>query len=1460
MKRVRGGISTRSGLSYGAPPVRRARLLPRRPPVAAVAPRRGRRRGRKGWRVVLAPQRVYSTKSSGHRFRRDEEANDVVFLDNNGLESVLPDAVHPHNVTHRQHQGAVVPQNFYINPKMILDFFAQDRMRMEYLDRRDEFNLDRIGGLFNRIESSADKSFVEHIGDRDLVDPNDFFENEVKKLHPRANQKCEECWNCPYLSGTNDDTLTIPAKDVIDLPEAVFLYILRRLAQFPRRSLEGPVTSFSVSFKLGTNDDDTRYPVHTDRKRTPVCVKNGKISMKNLGRIFMAVMRRFAMLMGETTGEIQWNGSEESGTRVMLYNMNKRIVLKLKLFFTPLQSVHPGHKWTPEIEKLLEETVGTSVITVKNVTDNKCLIYCIIMGMIIKFKETGQRAFGTGIISIPPEEVYCKGMFLFAKSDDELTNTIKKLTRLLMPPSYSDGPIDPMVEMVREIDKQVGTTLSMKEFEEKFAEIEACLIPNNICGIDVYGIDYNVNKHVYPLYISKNREKTIELLCVTPKDIDCSHYCLVLNMDQLMKGSGGKQFFSCSKCGHCFYHRRLLRDHKCPARVDQYEVDGDGGFHYSRKDVNKECDIICGACTKCRLCFVDDFAFNYHKEHCLMEGQTGYRHVQLVTYKPDEHPTLNGEEIDMAMEDNHANTRYVLYADFECSINPETGEHSFMSYGLFDSETGDYMNGTTIADFVRLILRIAFSDDKTVYVYFHNAMGYDANFILRHVLSTPEYKDWGIQVIMKSSNKLQKLVFHAKRDGKTRCIHIGDTFLFLTLSLERLVDSIRKDDIEENKKNFPNFFSLFKERYWFASESDIDHILRKNIFPYKFFTDPSKLKTRIEDFIEIFNPFPENLQYFSERVTLLDLAQSYNDTRWVIETFRCKTAEDYHDLYLRCDVLQLADIFTRCMEILWESHHIHLTKYLGMPSASWAAFLRHDPSMSIPLYEDTFFAEFFKGMVRGGITSAALRYAKADEKHFIIYLDVNGLYPYVMQAYKYPCGNFKFVPMGWTSGNSMAQFKLQEYFKYCEENSKGMCFCVDLEIPPEVQELTDMYPFAPEHRKIYHEYYRDFDKKEMTPFLKRWSAANNGDKMPEFTGLVCTLYSKTKYNVHWRLLKFYMEHGVIVKKVWFGVEFDEGDYLASYIRKNIEIRNGRKDELGKTVYKLLGNSVYGKTFESPFKRNTFEIITDETKLQGLLAEGNIAAMIPIDNLGWIVRFDGEDIVLDKPTYIGACVCEYSKLHMYTLLYDKLMSIFPRSKEEPNDPGCQLVYTDTDSFIVRVRCPDGEEIHNAKELFDYIKSKDPTLIGGIGGQVKSETGEDDTIDEIIALRSKVYAYKTTNGHIGKRAKGTTHDAQEMQLDWETYKEALDHLTSINTHNSQIARKIFKLSSVDVERQSLSVNDGKRFICKDGIHTHAFGYPIPPEEMIDEEEEADEEAEEFRLCRQAEREKYETLDDD
>ena len=1284
------------------------------------------------------------------------------------------------------------------------------------------YDLEAIRVLIDRARDKLESGVVEEFTpQRRILDPINFAINELCKLLSEGNFGLAEN---PSMHDLGDDQyiLNIPTSDVVDLPAFLAWYIIFRIAFHNSSSFFPMVTWDNIPNEFIIHGGDN----------LPIMLNNRYLSKAKFAEIYMflltQIINNFPAAVADASREayILWYGEEDSATRIRLINYQNRSPIILFLKFRDAPESNLGGCWTQEVEDVIKASVGTSVVSVRNKNDNKCLIYCVILGLMLKIKGLG-RLFGLNPFMIEDFEVYGKGTFMFY-DNTEASQNIKRLTRCILPPRYSSGDCDAIYDLMDDIDKNVGTMMTWHEFRIKFREIEEVLFPTHFCGIDVYGMDYNINPYIFPLYMSKQRQHVIELLCVTPPKTRCSHFCLIMNMTTLMKKSGGKHFFSCSDCGECYFHRRLLMMHKCPKKLNRATMRGlvldeEGGYHYSKKS-DKQGMVIYGSCSKCRLSFTSEFEYEYHTHHCLMNGQSGYRHVQLVSYKDDEHPMLKGEEIDYEKEELHVKQRRVLYADFESYIDPANGEHHFMSYGLYDWESTSYRCGYDLGEFIVAILDFAFSGPQTqIYVYFHNAMGYDANFILRYVLKSPIYNKWGIQVIMKSMNRLQKLVFHVQRDGQNvRTIHIGDTFLFLTLSLERIVDSIRKDELEINKRNFKRFFNIFHRRYPWVSDDQIDHILRKNIFPYKFFDKAERLDTPIAQFRAIFEPKEENLQYFSERVGVEDLEKGYADTCGVIDVFKCINARDYHDLYLCCDVMQLADVFNRSMKILWESHHIHLTKYMGMPSASWAAFIRHDPSMRIPLYENTFFAEFFKGMIRGGVTSAPLRHAVADDKHSIVYLDVNGLYPYVMQKYPFPCGEFNFIPYGWEGESCI--IRLSELFHNLELSGKGMCFCVNMEFPDLVKMKTDMYPFAPEHRRIFKEYYQDYDKKELTPFLAKWAEANEGEKMPEFNGLVCTLYNKEKYNVHWRLLKFYMEHGVKITKVWFGVSFDEGYYLAGYIRKNIEIRNTRKDELGKTLYKLLGNSIYGKTYESPFKRVTMEIVKDESRLSGLILEGNISAMTPIDDAGWIVKMDGEDIILDKPTYIGACVCEFAKLHMYTLLYDILCPIFPDTLEEK---GCQLVYTDTDSFIVMVKHPEELTGCTPQQLFDYIKSKDPSLIGGIGGQVKSETGEDDTIQEVIALRSKVYAYITKNGHIGKRAKGTTHDAQELQLDWETYKRTLESLVSMNTRNVQFVRQTFKIASIDVFRQSLSVNDGKRYICEDGIHTHAFGFPVHDE---------------------------------
>ena len=612
--------------------------------------------------------------------------------------------------------------------------------------------------------------------------------------------------------------------------------------------------------------------------------------------------------------------------------------------------------------------------------------------------------------------------------------------------------------------------------------------------------------------------------------------------------------------------------------------------------------------------------------------------------------------------------------------------------------------------------------------------------------------------------------------------------------------------MERNIENFPKFFKIFKFTYVDVELEDIDAVLRKNLYPYRYFHRQGLLGGDIELFARIFEPREDNLKYFSEGVTVSDLDENFPLFQRIVDKFSMKYVKDYHDLYLMCDVMEIADVFIKARRSLFESHGVDIARYIGMPGASWAAFLKMNPDLELPLYRETMFAEFFSSMTRGGVTSAPLRYAKSDEMHSILYLDVNGLYPYVMQQYKYPLGTMRWRAFDVT--DDLNRYLIREYFPALTRHSMGACLCVDMEITdPGVRRFTDQFPYAPEHRVLKDCYFDEGG--ELYPYLASWSRANGDQQMKPFIGLVGTLYPKVKYGVHWQLLKWYIYHGMIVTKIHFAVEFNEGDYLKSYVTKNIEKRNKCTDELRKMVYKLLGNSIYGKTFESPFNRGTYIIVREQDKLRGMLEEGNIASITPLDGENWIVKVDSEEVVLDKPTYIGACVTEYAKLHMYKLFYDDLAGVFPN---------IELVYTDTDSFIIRVEHAPGMD---ATELFAFIEARCPGLIGKNGGQVKSETGT-DLIDEVIALRSKLYAYKTKEGHVGKRAKGTTAAAQDMELTWESYKEALLTLRAVPTHNMQFQRSGFHIRSVELVRQSLSVNDGKRFIEPDGIHTHAWGY--------------------------------------
>ena len=1048
--------------------------------------------------------------------------------------------------------------------------------------------------------------------------------------------------------------------------------------------------------------------------------------------------------------------------------------------------------WTPELEEEIKSRCGRRALYfARNVDNNFCFEYSVLSGLIKLFSTSGYDWFqhnadpNSGGYDVNVMLELAPHMSFSEEKVYEFIENLRKMVRNEHGRMFTGGEDKHLKSITFE-----AMRTSIDDFSEKY-------LPGNV-GIDVYILDNKRrHKHIFPCYQAHGRRgakgsNTIPILCFMSSE-GKAHYCLIRDVRRFFQNNEGRIFFSCSQCRRTFITRRQLVAHICTEKP----LLGDSSY-----EVNEYLPYV-GVCWKCLLQFQREEEYEMHMRCCFMKGRTGYRHVELI--EPPRNgaaaafrPKLVSEEDELVTEKQKMEKELMYFGDFESSIDIDSGLHSVMSFGLYCENKRKFVIGKTIEQMFKLV-----TDDaeelglKCARIFFHNSMNYDSNFIFKWLTESDTSKSWKIDGVMKNINKFQQL--RITTDKKVTII-IGDTFQFLTLSLEGLVESVKSKtgDVQENKRTFPRFFFIMHKFMPSLSMDSLNRILKKNPFPYTWFDSSEQLQIPFEMFLHAFN----EPRYFKAGT---DLESAREHARWVGETFGLRTAGDYHDIYLACDVLQLADIFMHAEKVFMQTHKVILRNYVGMPSATWHAFLRNTPELDLPLYRSAHEALFFKAMTRGGVTCASIRYAEADGKtSSIIYLDVNGLYPYVMRQ-KYPCKYLTLWNPRECEGEYAERF-IQNLAEQCEREGTGFCVEVDLSYPAEIHDLTDDYPLAPEHKVL------KSDDYAASVYLQEWMEEHEGEQPPHFEGLVGTLFPKEHYCVHWKILLWYLKMGMKVTKVYTVVKFEESAYLAPYVEKNISLRNARTDAMGKMVYKLAGNALYGKTFENPFNHGKCVVVRDRDTFAHLMDNGTISQIGYMNGETTVVKMDGEKVVLDKPTYIGPIVTEYAKLHMYKLFYEEIMGIFGREN-------MKLLYTDTDSFIIHINHPEG--IGSTKDLFKYIQERNPDLIGPIGGQVKSETGMEFGIKRYIGLRAKSYYYETEDGHVCKKSKGTTHDAQDG-LTFDDYARALFGKQVVNCMNLVFKRTGFTVSTVESERRALSSNDGKRIILEDGISTHALGY--------------------------------------
>ena len=136
------------------------------------------------------------------------------------------------------------------------------------------------------------------------------------------------------------------------------------------------------------------------------------------------------------------------------------------------------------------------------------------------------------------------------------------------------------------------------------------------------------------------------------------------------------------------------------------------------------------------------------------------------------------------------------------------------------------------------------------------------------------------------------------------------------------------------------------------------------------------------------------------------------------------------------------------------------------------------------------------------------------------------------------------------------------------DDSDIACFVeVNLKYPVNIKEKAKHFPFAPVNKKINPDNFNDY-MKEIKP-----------DIYIQTSKLICDWSDKKNYLIHYRMLKFYIRHGMIVDKVHEIISFTQSRWLEKYVNFNTQKINQAVNDFEKNFYKLLNNAFYGKTME-----------------------------------------------------------------------------------------------------------------------------------------------------------------------------------------------------------------------------------------------------------------------------------------
>ena len=214
----------------------------------------------------------------------------------------------------------------------------------------------------------------------------------------------------------------------------------------------------------------------------------------------------------------------------------------------------------------------------------------------------------------------------------------------------------------------------------------------------------------------------------------------------------------------------------------------------------------------------------------------------------------------------------------------------------------------------------------------------------------------------------------------------------------------------------------------------------------------------------------------------------------------------------------------------------------------------------------------------------------------------------------------------------------EEIMNKKENAKKGWILEVDLEYPAELHKEHNSYPLAPEKKVVKKENMSDYQNN----LIKELDL-----KIPNSNKLLLTLEDKNDYVVHYSNLQFYLKQGMKLKRVKRVLEFEQECWMEPYIRMNTEFRKQAKNDFEKNFYKLMNNSVFGKTMENLRNRVDIKIVrsNEKDKIRKLVASPLYARHVIFTNDLVGIDIHKSRLLLNKPVYTGMTILDKSKILM-----------------------------------------------------------------------------------------------------------------------------------------------------------------------------------------------------------------------